>query len=522
MTIWFGRPGDPIQLEHPRGGVRLTRDRPSAVFRTGSGGARVGQAIGGKREYQLNWQRLWYETYAALEGYYHGHEGPGPFALHDPGRPNWLTVNQSGATSQTNDPTGFSAWEADGLNLSATASGSNAWTNDNATLGGTGDMSMRAEADPITWANEVDGQCLVGQWSDILTTQRSRLLGVGANGIPFLVWSSTGSNVLFRPCTVALAADAGPFALRADLDVDDGAGNHVVTFYISDSIGGTWRQLGSAVTTVGTTTVFNSNLPLEVGAHSSGAHDIFRGVIRAAEVYVGGVLAANPRFDRQRPNTLTLTDSVSNLWTLRGSAAITGDYDGADNLSSSASAFHRGPRSLRWDVFSDNAAAAASGSVIDSLKILPASPSWPGIPVVPGQAICLSFWRKANAGGPVATLTPRLQWLDAAGAVLSTTTGTPTAPSTSWLQQQVTGTPPVGATYVLCWVDATDSLASPVGTTVVWLDEFQLEFGAAPGTWRPGTGIYPLAVTGLTEEWPWRAELYRENAVLTLQEAGPG
>lgn len=106
-VIYFGRPGSLIQLKQPRGGVDSTRARPTATFTTGTGGARVGKVTGGSRRYTLSWTSLDYETYATLLGYDQGHEGPGPFALLDPGQRNQLTVNQSSATSHLCDTDNF-------------------------------------------------------------------------------------------------------------------------------------------------------------------------------------------------------------------------------------------------------------------------------------------------------------------------------------------------------------------------------------------------------------------------------
>lgn len=118
-TIWFGRPGHLVPLHQPRGGVRAGRARPVAEFELGSGGRRVGTLVGGKRRYSLNWQSLSYEDFAALEAFTQGHEGPGPFALLDPGRRNLLTVNQSSATSETNATDNFTP-AGSGVTLTST------------------------------------------------------------------------------------------------------------------------------------------------------------------------------------------------------------------------------------------------------------------------------------------------------------------------------------------------------------------------------------------------------------------
>lgn len=105
--MYFGRPGFLFEIPHPRGGVQATRVRPVFTFPTAAGGMRTGKTALGRRQYTLRWERLWYETFAQLESFDQGHEGPGPFALIDPGRINLLTANQSGATSVFNDTDNF-------------------------------------------------------------------------------------------------------------------------------------------------------------------------------------------------------------------------------------------------------------------------------------------------------------------------------------------------------------------------------------------------------------------------------
>lgn len=294
MTIYFGRPGAQISIPDPRNSLESTRVRSTAVFLTGSGGARGGRLLEGKRQFTLNWQQLWYSTYATLEGYHHGHEGPGPFVLHDPGRINLLTVNQSSATSHRNDTDGFSV----------TASG-----------------------------------------------------------------------------------------------------------------------------------------------HS---------------------------------------------------------------IASSSSSVNRGPRALEWNL---------TYAVTGNLYVLPATPIWPGIPTLAGQSMC--FWMQAVGNGvtdPTVNLAAKLAWLDSTGVVLSTTTGSTLGTNGAAYQQlSVAGTPPASALYVLPYIQISGALAG----ASVHLDNIQLEMAAAPTTWRPGTGLWPVQVVSLTEKWPWAASDYRQNPTLVLQEVGP-
>lgn len=107
-TIRFGRIGALTTLRSPRGGIEAPRSRRIAIFELGAGGVSVDQMVGGARTYQINYEQLTREDWAVLEAFAQGHEGPGPFALLDPGQRNRLPANMSGATSVTNGTDNFS------------------------------------------------------------------------------------------------------------------------------------------------------------------------------------------------------------------------------------------------------------------------------------------------------------------------------------------------------------------------------------------------------------------------------
>jgi hypothetical protein len=106
--MYLGRPGSLASIRSPRGVVQADRQRRVSTFELGVGGYAVDQMIGGARTYTINYEQLTRADAAVLQAYADGHEGPGPFAFLDPGQRNMLTVNMSGATSQTNDTTNFS------------------------------------------------------------------------------------------------------------------------------------------------------------------------------------------------------------------------------------------------------------------------------------------------------------------------------------------------------------------------------------------------------------------------------
>lgn len=107
--IYFGRPGALQVLPEPKGGREITRLRRRTHFDLGSGGVRTATIVGGKRQFTLNWNALDAASFAYLEAFDQGAYGSGPFVYLDPSRRNMLTVNQSSATSETNDASNFTA-----------------------------------------------------------------------------------------------------------------------------------------------------------------------------------------------------------------------------------------------------------------------------------------------------------------------------------------------------------------------------------------------------------------------------
>lgn len=188
--------------------------------------------------------------------------------------------------------------------------------------------------------------------------------------------------------------------------------------------------------------------------------------------------------------------------------------DAPSEIESVSTPVYRGPRALLWR---HNGVAL----MVPRLSIEPPTTIWPGIPVIPSQAIILSMQVRGGGIDPIATLTPKLVWLNAAGIPISITSGTPVVTSTSYASMTVTGTPPSGAVYVQCKIEATSGITGAGGSSLLYFDNLQLERGSSVTEWRPGTGILPVAIQSLNEQWPWQAADYRESPVLVLQEVGP-
>ncbi|WP_432589931.1 hypothetical protein ABVG11_34215 [Streptomyces sp. HD1123-B1] len=195
-------------------------------------------------------------------------------------------------------------------------------TPDAAALDITGDLDLRAEAE-INWSSDLN-QTLIGKW-DGVTNQRSFALRVSAQEL-FLSWSPDGTASLSARIAVPTLPDRA--AIRATLDVDNGAGGRTVTFYWAPSLAGPWIQIGSPVTQTTPTSIYASTAPLRIGAPDSTTTPPrvpFTGSAYRCEVRAGidGTVVAAPNFTTQTPGATGFTDSAGRAWTLAGTAELT-------------------------------------------------------------------------------------------------------------------------------------------------------------------------------------------------------
>lgn len=226
-----------------------------------------------------------------------------------------------------------------------TYDGARAQTTDKAVLDVTGDIDVRFDGEADRWSG-VPGAILASKY---LSTgdQRSWMLFTDTSGYLWFTWTTAGTIATKRAAKSTVRISSfGRQALRATLDVDNGAAGATVTFYTSDTINGTWTQLGAAVIGAGTTSVFSGTANLEVGTANVGQSwylsftidngfdadvDPFVGKIYGFELRNGiaGTLVAD--FDptsRSRGDT-SWSDGLGtpNTWTLFASAEISdSDY----------------------------------------------------------------------------------------------------------------------------------------------------------------------------------------------------
>lgn len=196
-------------------------------------------------------------------------------------------------------------------------------TPDTAALDITGDIDVRFEATLDNWL--ASGSVELCGKGAVTGNQRSWLLLMRDRKLHW-EWSTAGTSTVQKDSTVDLPVPpSGRIAVRVTQDVNDGAGNNVVTFYTGPSISGPWTQLGDPVTTAGTTSIFNSSASLRVG---DGWNDLSfpssSGAVHAFELRNGiaGSVVANPDFTVQTPGASSFADGTGKTWTVGTSTSI--------------------------------------------------------------------------------------------------------------------------------------------------------------------------------------------------------
>jgi len=215
------------------------------------------------------------------------------------------------------------------------AAGGRVSTPDNAALDITGDLFLLVEMQasiPIPAAGLRHE--LLAKWDS--AAQRAYHFGWDEYGRLVLFWSTTGANALSALSQYTIPfRTAGPVTVAVFLDVNF-LGNHFAVFWgiegtrddllaalVADE---TAVRLGAPFVGSGTTSIFNSSAPLEIG-DIAGAGDITPAVgVRRAQVRSGnwtGTVVANPDFTAQAVGATGFTDSAGRVWAVQGDAKIT-------------------------------------------------------------------------------------------------------------------------------------------------------------------------------------------------------
>ncbi|MFE6223335.1 hypothetical protein [Streptomyces sp. NPDC057854] len=200
----------------------------------------------------------------------------------------------------------------------------------------TGDLDVRADIQPNDWTQSA---ALVSR-AAVVGSQQAWVFCIG----PYrsdsevqrleLGWWPTGAEASLRYAvsTVPVPAQAGQrLAVRAVLDVNNGAGNCVVRFYIARRMGDRWSQLGDPVVLAGTTSLFDGTAGLEIGdseipyVPSGDFYSLGRlnGRVHGVQVYDGAALKVDVRPSVQgTAGAPSFQDNGNRVWTLSGAAAL--------------------------------------------------------------------------------------------------------------------------------------------------------------------------------------------------------
>lgn len=211
-----------------------------------------------------------------------------------------------------------------------TQAGERIYTADKASLDITGDIDIRWEMD-MRWTRDV-GQVIAGKYT-LSGDQRSWIVYALSDGTLAIRTSSDGTsatNTTRTTSTPIINEAEGRRAYRITIDVDNGAGSKVYTWYTSDSIDGTWTQF-EQITQAGTLNIFSGSATLAIGAANNGlialtGFEAFIGKMYAFQVRNGinGTLVAdfNPN-DSAGIGETTWVDACAspNTWIIETSGA---------------------------------------------------------------------------------------------------------------------------------------------------------------------------------------------------------
>ncbi|TDD25058.1 hypothetical protein E1287_37645 [Actinomadura sp. KC06] len=205
-------------------------------------------------------------------------------------------------------------------------------TPDTAALDITGDIDVRADVAPDSWRPSrriiLVSKYLTGSGIN----ERSWFLQISADGTAVFAWSTNGTLAAVQTRT---STEPVPFtrrergAVRATLDVNNGAGQHVVTFYTAATIDGPWTQLGDPVTTAGTTSIYAGTAALEIASVTGGTFFSdggrqYHGRVYAAQVRNGidGTTVGDPGIAGQTEGDTSWTGPDGLTWTAHGRARL--------------------------------------------------------------------------------------------------------------------------------------------------------------------------------------------------------
>lgn len=149
------------------------------------------------------------------------------------------------------------------------------------------------------------------------TSNQSWQLALVSTGAIRLYWYADGTTQSQQASDAAVSFSDGQWGwVRATLDVDDGSGHKVITFYTAafdgtDNVPTSWTQLGSQFTVAGTTGINGNAAPLTIGSYDGGG--TFPGIMMRALLRSGinGSIVADCRPNSDAADGVTSFTSSS-------------------------------------------------------------------------------------------------------------------------------------------------------------------------------------------------------------------
>jgi len=286
-----------------------------------------------------------------------------------------------------------------GLTLPGLA-GSYASTPDNAALDIVGDIDLRAEVSG--WTAGVYHP-LIHKWNDTIN-QASYGFSIDTNSTLILIWTTlgTGASSINHSSTVTVPFVNGQRgAVRATLDVNNGAAGHTVVFYTAPTIDGPWVQLGASVVTGGVTSIFSGSAPVEIGTYNVGTGGPWSGTVQAAQIRnnIDGTVVANPVFWQDAATGAgSFADSAGRTWTVNGTAKIQHREISLDDYEFVPGALNR-YRVRGLETGPITFVGVGAGATAVNASVTPALPVIAGGTPVPGDAlVALASIRNSGAG----------------------------------------------------------------------------------------------------------------------------
>lgn len=188
-----------------------------------------------------------------------------------------------------------------------------------------GDIDVAVDIEPTSWVPGT-GLSLAGKY-EVIGDQRGWGFYIGPTGTLNFVWSTDGTlaNRQTRTSTLTLPTTTARLAVRAFLDVNNGASGHNVQFFYSTTgILGTWIQLGTTLTTAGISSIFNSSAEQTIGGFArSGMLGV--GITNfSGKIYKfllknsAGTVVSNVDYTTLSPGSATMSDFQGNQYSILG------------------------------------------------------------------------------------------------------------------------------------------------------------------------------------------------------------